>query len=326
MDWYKGNGVRHDEQDLRIPVERSSNVSLEEPSGYRPSLEARDAVNVAILMGMPLLISGEPGSGKTQLGYAVAHELGLASPALFITKSTSQARDLFYRYDALRHFHATHNAGSPDAAPYIELQALGIAINDALPIEQRLPFGHGTTPGSEAPRRALVIVDEIDKAPRDFANDLLYEFDQLRFRVPEMGNIETPAIDPDYRPILFVTTNAEQLLPDAFLRRCAFLHLKPPRGSELAALIERRFRGILQRDHPLVRDIVLLTDEMRDRGRLDRPPSSAELLQFLAALLARGADPQVALAEQPVAIETLIALLGKSAGDLAWLHQRFTAD
>lgn len=324
MDWYKGNGVRHDDVDLAIPAERSSIVSLEEPSGYRPSLEARDAVNVAILMGMPLLISGEPGSGKTQLGYAVAHELGLGTPALFTTKSTSQARDLFYRYDALRHFHATQSGGSPDAGPYIELQALGVAINDALPVAQRLPFGNSETAGADHPRRSLVIVDEIDKAPRDFANDLLYEFDQLRFRVPEMGNIETPAIEPDHRPILFVTTNAEQLLPDAFLRRCAFLHLKPPRGSDLAALIERRFHGILTRDHPLVRDIVLLTDEMRDRGRLDRPASSAELLQFLAALLARGAEPHATLAEQPVAIETLVALLGKSASDLAWLQQRFT--
>nr|WP_246623539.1 MoxR family ATPase [Sphingomonas colocasiae] len=265
-------------------------------------------------MGLPLLISGEPGSGKTQLGFAVAHELGLSRPEIFVTRSTSQARDLFYRYDAIGHFHAAQTGRGADPAPFVELQPLGRAIESALPPADRL-----SASGSER-RRSLVIVDEIDKAPRDFPNDLLHEIEHLRFRIPETGRPETPPIDDAFRPIVFITTNAEQLLPDAFLRRCAFVHLRPPTGETLARIIERRFEGVLARDHALVADIVALSDGLRQQNRLERAPSSAELLQFLSALMMAGGSAGLGLREQPIPIEPWLALLAKTSGDMAQLR------
>ena len=316
LNWYRGNGERR--PDTRIHDGEGDGArlggTLTDPAGYRPTAETRDAVNVALLMGLPLLVSGEPGSGKTPLGFAVAHELGLDSPTIFVTKSTSQARDLFYRYDAIRHFHASQTSGESSAQAFLQLQPLGRAIFDAMPPESRVAFG-GEPLSSAPPKRSLVIVDEIDKAPRDFPNDLLYEFDHLRFRVPEFDNYESPPIDDALRPILLITTNAEQLLPDAFLRRCAFLHLEPPRGAELAALIERRFQGRLVADHPLLRDIVALSDRLRERGQLERAPSSAELLQFIAAILSAGGRPDLGLAEQPTPVTAYLPLLAKSASD-----------
>lgn len=319
LSWYEGDGVRRSVR--RIGDETNSaqlRDMLNDPAGYRPSVEACDAVNVALLMGLPLLISGKPGSGKTQLGFAVAHELGLAPPDIFVTKSVSQARDLFYRYDAIRHFHSSQTGGDPSAAPFLQLQPLGRAIFEALPAKSRMSFA-GEPASRGKPKRSLVIVDEIDKAPRDFANDLLYEFDNLRFRIPELDNYESPPIADEFRPILFITTNAEQLLPDAFVRRCAFLHLEPPHGKELAELVERRFLGTLKVHHPLLKDIVEFSDRLQAKDQLDRAPSSAELLQFIAAILAIGGNPALGLRDQPIPIESYLPLLAKSAPDLARL-------
>jgi MoxR-like ATPase len=315
LNWYRGDGVagKSEPFDDRGAAARLI-AMLDDPAGYRPTREAIDAVNVALLMNLPLLVSGEPGCGKTQLGFAVAHELGLATPAVFVTKSTSQARDLFYSYDAIRHFHASQIGKDPSAAPFIQLQPLGRAIFDALPPKQRPPFAGISS--QQPPRRSVVIVDEIDKAPRDFPNDLLFELDHLRFRIPEFGNLETPPIDEALRPILFITTNSEQLLPDAFVRRCAFLRLEPPRGPALAALIEHRFRDILMAEQPLIQDIVALADRLRDHMQLDRQPSSAELLQFTAAVMNAGGDPRQGLRAQPISVRPFLQLLAKSAGDV----------
>lgn len=310
---YRGDGLRRSAP--VIPAEGSKyRELLEDPSGYRPSPEARDAVNVALMMNLPLLVSGEPGSGKTQLGFAVAHELGLDRPSQFVTKSDSQARDLFYSYDAIRHFHASQTGGDPSAKHFLELRALGEAILKALPPEDRFLPVRGEDP-SAPPRRSVVIIDEIDKAPRDFPNDLLYEFEHLQFRIPEYGNVETKPIDEAYRPILIITSNAEQMLPQAFLRRCAFVHLEAPRGAELAALIEHRFRGVLTAEHQLVRDIVDLSDQLRRSGQIEFVPSSAELLQFTAAITMAGGEPARGLYEQAAAIEPYVALIAKSASD-----------
>jgi MoxR-like ATPase len=308
---YRGDGARGPFKSTDPAAGAKLREALTDPAGYRPSEKTRDAVNVALLMGMPLLVSGEPGSGKTQLGYAVAHELGLDRPKLFVTKSTSQARDLFYRYDAIRHFHAAQT-GNPAVEPFLHLEALGRAIFEALPVEQRRLEN---VPLQPVRKRSVVIVDEIDKAPRDFPNDLLHEVDHLRFRIPELGDYETPPVEDAFRPILFVTTNSEQLLPEAFLRRCAFLHLEPPRAKELAVIIERRFTGILTAHHALVEDVAQLFDRLRDRGQLERPPSSAELLEFLTAILSDGGDPGAPLHDQPINIEAYLPLLVKSATD-----------
>jgi MoxR-like ATPase len=322
MDWYRGTGERPaSDMSSDRPIGQAP-ASLTDPAAYRPSDDARNAVNVALLMGMPLLVSGEPGSGKTQLGYSVAHELGLETPELFVTKSTSQARDLFYHYDAIGHFHAAQTKKAAEAEPYIRLQALGRAIERARPPEQRLRLASSEPLGER--RRSLVIVDEIDKAPRDFPNDLLHEVEDLRFAIPEISEYSPTALEDAYRPILIITTNSEQLLPEPFLRRCAFVHLTPARGEELALLIERRFSGILRADHKLVWDVVDFSDRLREEGQLDRPPGSAELLQFLNAAVAEGADPDMTMAEQSLGFEKLVPLLAKSADDSARLRARLS--
>jgi len=321
VNWYLGDGAPRSEAELATfrPIDRSY---LDDPANYRPTAAARDAVNAALLLGMPLVISGEPGSGKTQLGYAVAHELGLGEPLLFVTKSTSQSRDLLYRYDAIRHFRASQVGEASSAAEFIELQPLGQAIQEALPAKSRFNLGRGDLP--PAPRRRLIIVDEIDKAPRDFANDLLHEVDRLQFRIAELQTGESPPIDVAARPILFVTTNSEQLLPDAFLRRCAFVALTPPQGAELARMITSRFGGMLSADHKLVEDAVQLSDRLRASGQLERPPSSSELLQFLAAVLAAGGDAGRGLRDQPIALERFATLLGKQTADLGHIERELS--
>ena len=167
---------------------------------YEADEDLEAAVNVALILNRPLLVSGAPGCGKTQLGYAIARNLGIERVYFFSVKSTSEARDLFYGYDAIGRFQAVQIAAAerpisdsgrpapppPNVGDYIEYRALGAAILDAHQKEDvsHLLVGRYEHPGW--PRRSVVIIDEIDKAPRDFPNDLLDEVDRMKFRVPEL--------------------------------------------------------------------------------------------------------------------------------------------
>lgn len=237
----------------------------EKAQAYIPERHVAEAVNVAIALGKPLLVTGEPGVGKSQLADAVAWQLGLPEPFKFVAKSTSEARDLFYRYDALARFHAIEAARHLGAvlqrenrAPtdseqrafdrpgqalnFIEYAALGRAIlcahekGDVLDLIAE-PDGLQTDVAPERrrifahpmhPRRSVVLIDEIDKASADFCNDLLDEIDNLRFSVPEVSNDQTPRLDPSMRPIVLITSNQERELPPAFLRRCVYANIPYP--------------------------------------------------------------------------------------------------
>src|SRR5262249_10966729 len=177
------------------------------------------AGKVALMLQEPLLLTGEPGTGKTQLAFSVAWQLGLDSPLIFETKSTSVSRDLFYNFDNLRRFQAAQvPSESLDPKAYISFKALGLAILYTLPAAE-LSEIVSTGASHHEPRRSVVLIDEVDKAPRDFPNDILNELEHLYFRVPEMGNRIVRA-DPALRPIVVITSNSEKGLPDAFLRRC----------------------------------------------------------------------------------------------------------
>lgn len=209
----------------------SSHVAQTRPEAYLPDKGLIDAVNVALLLGQPLLLTGEPGTGKTQLAYNLAYQLGLGEPLKFETKSTSTARDLFYVYDILGRFHAVQagqlgETTQRNSVDFLTYNALGLAIiltNPPESIKNWLPVDFVYT----EPRRSVVLIDEVDKAPRDFPNDILSEVENTYFRIPELGNVKIPA-NPDLKPILVLTSNSEKHLPDAFLRRCIYYHILFP--------------------------------------------------------------------------------------------------
>ena len=224
-----------------------------DPAKYLLDGDLLDAVNVALLLGQPLLVTGEPGTGKTGLAHRIAWELGYSDRALvFNTKSTSTARDLLYTFDVMGHFHSPHIPGaSKEARDYLRFGALGQAIVHSLKLEQvRSLLRSQEAEEYPGPRRSVVLIDEIDKAPRDFPNDLLHEIDTMKFRAPELTEHEIAA-DPALRPVVVITSNSERNLPDAFLRRCVLLRpaLSEPLRPEL-------FRGETRRmSHAVARRI-----------------------------------------------------------------------
>ncbi len=242
----------------------------------------RGAVEVALALGQPLLVTGEPGTGKTRLAYKVAHDLHLqdssflAEPLVFSTKTTSSARDLFYYYDALRHFRESNlrkEGAAPTPAEFIELRALGKAIAFATP-EEAGPYRQ-----EEKPRQSVVLIDEIDKAPRDFPNDLLAELDQFAFEIHEDENryLRKPK---DRRVVVILTSNSEKNLPEAFLRRCVFYHIPFPDQNQLLAIVKARLGEKAGVDW---REWVAFFEEIRKKANRKKP-ATAELIAWLKAL------------------------------------------
>ncbi|RDJ10101.1 hypothetical protein B5K05_13275 [Rhizobium phaseoli] len=289
------------------PSESTTDRFAGKGSGYVFSEDLEAAIDVAIGLGRPLLVSGEPGSGKTELGYAIARRLGIDRVQFFSTKSTSEARDLFYTYDAIGRFRdaqiaQTQGGRLSDVGDYIEFQALGRAILDshhradiAHLLRGRNRYEH---PGQ--PTRSIVIIDEIDKAARDFPNDFLREIEDLSFRIvefarsaddaPDSSRPETPSgalLGHSVRPIIIVTSNEERQLPDAFLRRCIFHEITFPSDDVLARIIasglERRMPpgdGAADRFVLPAREANALIELLRQFRNLplEKKPGVAELI------------------------------------------------
>ncbi|HEY0170148.1 MAG TPA: MoxR family ATPase [Pyrinomonadaceae bacterium] len=294
--YYAGDGTRATDGARRLPdYERL--VPPDDPGGYRAELGLVNAVNAALMLGQPLLVTGEPGTGKTQLARSVAHELGLPEPLTFNTKTTSTARDLFYRYDSLAHFHdAQFRKGGDggrealDVEKYITYEALGRAILLAMSPKEADPFLPPEQRGM-GPVRSVVLIDEIDKAPRDLPNDVLNEIVSMSFTVRETGR--TFSAPGRYRPIVILTSNAEKNLPEPLLRRCVFYYIKFPDddSARLAEIVRSRLGegdGGLSGDmlsHALTHFL-----EIRTNKQLRKPPATAELLAWLRVLGKRGID------------------------------------
>ena len=303
---------------------------------YRASDLLENAVNTALALGRPLLVSGEPGCGKTELGFCIARKLGIGRVHFFAVKSDSEAQRLFYEHDTIRRFHvaqigAKKSAKLPHVDPtdprlFIRYQALGQAILDASAAEDV----HDLLPPNRAlpvqPQRSVVVVDEIDKAPRDFPNDLLNEIDQMWFRVPELAGWidrpETPRgkIAPELRPIVVITSNLERQLPDAFLRRCVFHNIAHPDADDMRNIVISHLRrdAIRLADEDL-RQAITLVKWARGQG-LDKRPGLAELIEFARALGLRNEDMQRLTPRQR--LDACLAALAKTTHDLQILRER----
>jgi MoxR-like ATPase len=272
------------------PVELPPSRPISEilPETYMPDDGLVDAVNVALLLGQPLLLTGEPGTGKTHLAYHVAWQFGLPVRK-FETKSDHKAQDLFYLYDALRHFHAVQvaqagNKEAPNATDYLEYTALGKAIilaNELEKVKKFLPSDFTEHPGK--PQRSVVLIDEIDKAPRDFPNDILNEVELNHFRIPELGIDKKIGVTDDrFKPILILTSNSEKHLPAAFLRRCVYYNIPFPKREVLSEIVEKRLGQNAKNSSELLTDALDLFFDLRKQ--LKEKPATAKLLNWLMTL------------------------------------------
>ncbi len=239
---------------------------------YLPSPALVDAVNLAIFLQRPLLIKGEPGSGKTRLARAVAAQLGLPYEEWHI-KSTSRARDGLYTYDVVGRLRDAHLAANGQLDP----EALERS-KDPSSYVQMGPLGRAY----ENERRTVLLIDEIDKADIDFPNDLLLELDEQRFTIEETGN----PVQARQPPIVFITSNDEKDLPDAFLRRCLFHYIAFPATARLEQIVAAHFpsapSGVVSA--AVRRFEELRTRMLQDKGESGKRVSTSELIDWFRVL------------------------------------------
>ncbi len=315
---YAGDGTTIERRSLRLPLFEKFG-KLDNPEHYLAERGLKDAVNVALALGQPLLVTGEPGTGKTQLAASIAYELGLGSPLVFNVKTTSTAKDLFYRYDALRHFHdAQFHKAELTVEPYITYEALGLAILLSLDPREADPFLPEPL-RSKGPARSVVLIDEIDKAPRDLPNDVLNEIENMTFSVKETGRTFTA--DSRWRPILVLTSNSEKNLPDAFVRRCAFYHISFPDRERLRQIVQRRL-DLDSEFTPAMLENALRHFETIRSLPLRKRPATAELLAWLEVLQTMKVDVDNLKPGQAEAVAFSYCILAKSKDDLAILQKR----
>jgi MoxR-like ATPase len=240
---------------------------------YVATDDLKIAVNAAIVLERPLLVKGEPGTGKTVLAEEVAKALG--APLLtWHIKSTTKAQQGLYEYDAVSRLRDSQLGDSrvSNIANYIKRGKLWEA------------FTHE--------QRPVLLIDEIDKADIEFPNDLLLELDRMEFHVYETGETVKAA----KRPIVMITSNNEKELPDAFLRRCFFHYIKFPDIETMNQIVEVHFPGIKQR---LVAEAMRIFFEIRDVPGLKKKPSTSELLDWLKLLLNEDMTPETLRERDP---------------------------
>lgn len=276
------------------------------------------AANVALALGKPLLLTGDPGVGKSEFSNWLAYKLGLESREKFVVKSTTEASDLFYTYDTLGRFHEAQitnkcslpTPGTPSPDPitidplrYIKYQALGLAILNSVGREhakaERFVNEHLGNKISEHPRRTVVLIDEIDKAPRDVPNDVLDEIDKMAFSVKEIGSNELKS-NTELRPVLVITSNSERDLPEPFLRRCIYYHIPFPGDEHLKRILLSRLHKRMAQTSPLLQDAQTLLNYLRSGViPFTHKPGLAELLDWLYELTRDAGNRSLSLNQLP---------------------------
>ncbi|MBX7194270.1 MAG: MoxR family ATPase [Sandaracinaceae bacterium] len=229
---------------------------------YLTSEALEAAVSCALVLKRPLLVKGEPGTGKTLLAEAVAQALG-AKLLTWHVKSTTKAQDGLYVYDTVQRLYDSRfgDGDVKDIRRYIRLGPMGQS------------FASG--------ERVVLLIDEIDKADIEFPNDLLHELDRMRFRIVELDE-EVVAKE---RPVVIITSNNEKELPDAFLRRCVFHFIEFPDAELMRRIVDVHHPGM---DEALLGQALKIFYELRDMKRLRKRPSTSELIDWIAVLRAAG--------------------------------------
>lgn len=263
---------------------------FEGSKGYVASEELIEIVELASLLEKPLVIRGEPGTGKTLLAYAAAEALGRKLFTWHV-KSTTKAQDGLYIYDAVQRLNDSRFAEGnvSDIGRYIKLGTLGRAF--------------------EEEEKVVILIDEIDKADVEFPNDLLHELDRMEFYIPETGR----TVKAKQRPLIIITSNAEKELPDAFLRRCLFHYIQFP-GKELLERIVRVHHSDIE--DQLLAQCVKRFYELRENPDLQKAPSTSELIDWISALRKSGIDSKTLDKNIP-----FLGVLIKKENDLETLKQ-----
>ena len=241
-------------------------MKFEGTTDYVAGQDLTTAVNAAITLERPLLVKGEPGTGKTELANQISAALGLKLLEWNV-KSTTKAQQGLYEYDAVSRLRDSQLGDKrvEDISNYIKKGKLWEAF--------------------ESDEKVVLLIDEIDKADIEFPNDLLQEIDKMEFYVYELDK----TIKAKQRPIVIITSNNEKELPDAFLRRCFFHYIAFPDADVLSKIIEVHYPGIKQR---LVREALTQFYEIRETAGLKKKPSTSEALDWIRLLVADDVDPE----------------------------------
>lgn len=258
---------------------------------YIASDELIRSVNIAAALKKPLLIKGEPGTGKTMLAEAIARSLGMEL-LIWNIKSTTRAQDGLYVYDTVQRLYDSQfgTEGVNDIAKYIRLGKLGEAFKKE--------------------KQAVLLIDEIDKADLEFPNDLLWELDKMEFYIPETGE----TVKANIRPIVIITSNAEKELPDAFLRRCIFHYIAFPDAPMMERIIKSHYPELEQK---LINGVLDAFYKIRDMRGIQKKPSTSEVLDWIQALAIGGIPVKRLEKEIPFA-----GVLLKKTEDLNQLENR----